>query len=474
MLAKQQQIFILHSICALLHLLHLRGKKLKTTFILPAMQKLIFYFNLTRLAFFQTSFGIIYAILTDTLNRVMTIELGIAAALVGALIGIRELMVLLGVKIWAGNLSDKTHFLGYKRTPFILGGLLLCSVTFAFIAPLAIELNTHFWLYLPLLIVTFTVFGIGYHASLTTYYALIADYVGDKSLSKVAAASWILMVLTGIFTSVVMSQALKDFTNEKLIAAMQNASLLALAIGTLTILGVERRESETAKQAEDALSFMQSLELIATSPMTKAFFLYVFISIFAAFGNELIMEPFGADVHGLSVSETTKFRQYLGGAQLLFMLLTGFSINRIGLKNAIMFGNTVATAGFFILFMSAVMHNSKLLYIGLVTIGIGLGSCTVGNIVFMISMHAGRSGLYLGLWGTAQSLANFTGELGMGAVRDVMLHTFGNPTLAYSVVFGLEILAFTIATLMLPQFSREKFEAESKVSLARVLAVASD
>ncbi|MCS7012349.1 MAG: BCD family MFS transporter [Chloroherpetonaceae bacterium] len=438
------------------------------------MQKLAFYFNLTRLAFFQTSFGIIYAILTDTLNRVMTIELGIAAALVGALIGIREVMVLLGVKIWAGNLSDKTHFFGYKRTPFILGGLLLCSAMFALIAPLAIELNTNFWLYLPLLIAVFTIFGIGYHASLTTYYALIADYVGEKSLSKVAATSWILMVLTGIFTSVVMSKALKDFTNEKLIAAMQNASLLALAIGVVTIVGVERRETDAAQQDGEALSFFQSLRLIADSPMTKAFFVYVFISIFAAFGNELIMEPFGADVHGLSVSETTKFRQYLGGAQLIFMLLTGFSINRIGLKNAIVFGNTVATVGFSILFASAVTLNLKLLYIGLVTIGIGLGSCTVGNIVFMISMHAGRSGLYLGLWGTAQSLANFTGELGMGAVRDALMHLFPNPTIAYSAVFGLEILAFTIASLMLPQFSQEKFEAESKVSLARVLAVASD
>ncbi len=438
------------------------------------MNKLVFYFNLARLALFQISFGIIYAILTDTLNRVMTIELGIAAALVGMLIGIRELMVLLGVKIWAGNLSDHTHFFGYKRTPFILGGLALCCATFSLIAPLAIDLQQNFWMNLPLLILIFTIFGIGYHASLTTYYALIADYAGEKSLSKVAAISWILMVLSGIFTALAMSQALKDFTNDKLISAMQNASLISFLFGTLMTVGLERRHQDSVQQSEPSLTFLQSLALINASPLTKGFFFYVFISIFAAFGNELIMEPFGADVHGLSVSETTKFRQYLGSAQLLFMLITGFAVNRIGLKTAIAFGNTVATVGFFILLLSGLWHQSALLYTGLIVIGVGLGCCTVGNIVFMISMHAGRTGLYIGLWGTAQSLANFSGELGMGAIRDVLLHISANPNVAYSAVFLLEILAFSIATWMLPRFSQEKFEIESKVSLERVLAVAAD
>jgi hypothetical protein len=46
--------------------------------------------------------------------------------------------------------------------------------------------------------------------------------------------------------------------------------------------------------------------------------------------------------------------------------------------------------------------------------------------------------------------------------------------LAYGAVFLLEILAFSIATLMLPRFSQEKLQRESKVSLERVLAIAAD
>jgi len=437
------------------------------------MNRAVYYFNLVRLSLFQISFGIIYAILTDTLNRVMTIELGIAAFIVGGLIGIRELMAFLGVKIWAGNLSDKTHFFGYRRTPFVLGGLFITAVSFSLIAPVAFKMQEHFWISLMELIVIFTVFGIGYHASLTTYYALIADYAGEKNLSKVAAVSWCLMVLTGIFTAVAMSNYLKEFTNEKLAIAMTTASLIAFTIGFLMIIGLERRYETHDAKKEEALTFLQSLQLINTSPMTKAFAFYIFISIFAAFGHELIMELFGADVLGLSVADTTKFRQYLGSSQLLFMLLTGFFINRIGIKNAIIIGNAIATVGFLMLMGAGISQSVPMLYSALITVGIGLGFCTIGNIVFMISMHAGRSGLYLGLWGTAQSVAMFSGDIGMGALRDVMLR-LAQPMLAYGILFSVVIVAFTISTVMVSRFSIEKFEEESRISLEKMLAVAGD
>jgi MFS transporter, BCD family, chlorophyll transporter len=146
----------------------------------------------------------------------------------------------------------------------------------------------------------------------------------------------------------------------------------------------------------------------------------------------------------------------------------------VGIKNAVTFGNTVASIGFMLLISSGVMNSKGLLYIALVVIGIGLGCCTIGNIVLMISMNAGRAGLYIGLWGTAQGLAQFTSGVGMGAIRDTFMQLSPNPMIAYGAVFMLEIIAFTISTGMLPRFSQEKFEEESKISIERVLAVAAD
>ncbi|MDX2129192.1 MAG: BCD family MFS transporter [Chloroherpetonaceae bacterium] len=433
------------------------------------------FINLARLTLFQISLGIIYFILTDTLNRVMTIELSIAAWIVGSLIGIREIMALIGIKIWAGNLSDKTHFLGYKRTPFILGGLLASAISFYFIAPTAFEVQSNYMLGILKLLIAFTIFGIGYNASLTAYYALIADIAGEKNIPKVAAMSWTLMVLGGIVTSVLMSSYLKEFSEERFVSALQTASLISIAIGFVTIIGVEDRTDESIKNiSNETLTFLASLKLINASPLTKKFAFYIFISIFAAFGTELILEPFGADVLGLSVSETTKFRQYLGLPQLLFMILTGFIINRFGIKKAVLVGNAVATVGYTLLISAGVFQLQKLLIPSLILVGVGLGFCTVGNIVMMMMMNAGRSGLYVGLWGTAQSLAMFLSGTGVGAIRDIMLHFFANPMMGYTIIFLLVIGAFTISTSMLPSISKENFEAESKVKLEEVLATAAD
>jgi len=92
--------------------------------------------NLIRLSLFQMGFGIMLGFLLDTLNRVMTTELRISATIVFGLISLKELLAIFGVKVWAGNLSDRSQIFGLKRTPYILLGLLCCVFSFM-LAPAA-------------------------------------------------------------------------------------------------------------------------------------------------------------------------------------------------------------------------------------------------------------------------------------------------------------------------------------------------
>ena len=82
--------------------------------------------NLVRLSLFQMGFGIMLGFLLDTLNRVMTTELRISATIVFGLISLKELLAIFGVKVWAGNLSDRSQIFGLKRTPYVLLGLFCC------------------------------------------------------------------------------------------------------------------------------------------------------------------------------------------------------------------------------------------------------------------------------------------------------------------------------------------------------------
>ncbi|MBC8042198.1 MAG: BCD family MFS transporter [Rhizobacter sp.] len=441
------------------------------------MHQRFFYAQLVRLSLFQMAYGVLLGLLNDTLNRVMKVELALPATLVFTLINLKELLAVFGIKVWAGNLSDRSTFFGYRRFPFMVLGLVLSCVSFFFIAPAAFEMQSNYLSGFIKLIVAFTLFGIGLHISLTTYYGLVVDFAGEKNLGKVASLSWSLLVLAGIVTAVAVGRYLKtEFSEARLTSVMQTASMVALGIGLFASVGIERRNAESsAVKAEESISFAQSLRLMRSSPLTLSFAFYIFVSIFAAFGNELVMEPFGGEVFGLSVAETTQFKPLMGGTQLIFMLLTGFFINRTGNRNAILFGNTVSILGFILLIASAVLLNKMLLNVSLVVLGMGLGVSNIGNITLMMSMNAGRGGLFMGLWGTAQSAAMFAGSTGVGAVLDAVIHlTGGNPLIGYASVFGLEILGFVISTVMLSSISREAFESETKVKLEEVLAVAAD
>ena len=320
----------------------------------------------------------------------------------------------------------------------------------------------------------FLVFGFGLQVATTAYYALLADTVGEANIGKVTGASWTLMVLTTIISTRIVGSFLDVFTPERLIKVAEVGGLIALGIGLVAVLGVEKRHAETkAGESKHSLSFSQSIQLLSSSPKTLLFASYIFISIFALFANEIVMDPFGAHVFGMPVGTTTKlFRPTMGGTQLIFMLITGFLLGRIGQKRGAFIGNMFCIVGFGMLIAAGFLLDVQFLRIALVVTGIGLGASSVANISMMMSMTAGRSGVYIGLWGTAQSLAIFIGHLGAGVIIDLVYHFSGHYVWAYAAIFVIEIIAFTIASLVLPHISKEAFEAESKAKMDE-LALAS-
>jgi len=438
--------------------------------------------NLVRLSLFQMGFGIMLGFLLDTLNRVMTTELRISATIVFGLISLKELLAIFGVKVWAGNLSDRSQIFGLKRTPYILLGLLCCVFSFMLAPSAAYEVKiagVALSEMLPAMMkdigllklsIIFLVFGFGLQVATTAYYALLADTVGEENIGKVTGASWTLMVLTTIISTRIVGSFLDVFTPERLMKVAEIGGLIALGIGLFAVLGIEKRNAEVKEgKSKHAISFTQSIMLLSSSPKTLLFASYIFISIFALFANEIVMDPFGAHVFGMPVGTTTKlFRPTMGGTQLIFMLITGFLLNRIGQKRGAFIGNMFCIIGFGLLIVAAFLRDVQFLRFALVVTGIGLGASSVSNISMMMSMTAGRSGVYIGLWGTAQSLAIFIGHLGAGIIIDTVYHLSGEYVWAYVAIFAIEIIAFTIASLVLPHISKEAFEAESEAKMAEL------
>ncbi len=443
------------------------------------MNKIVKTLNLIRLSMFQMGFGLMLGFVQDILNRVMIKELLLPATIALGLISLKELMAIFGVKVWAGNLSDRKSFFGYRRTPYVLIGLVCCVISFMLSPAAAYEVKvggTEFSRILPAMLtdiglwklcIIFLMFGFGLQVATTAYYALIADIVPEEHIGKITGASWTLMVLTAIISNWNIGNYLKVFSPERLTQVAEIGGLITLCFGLFAVIGIERRNAESGPGKEKhSITFAQSVRLLSSSPKTLQFALYIFISIFALFANEVVMDPFGAEVFGMPVSVTTKlFKPTMGGTQLVFMLLTGFLLSRIGYKRGAFFGNTFSSIGFAIIIAAGFSHDMNLLRIGLVVTGMGLGASSVSNISMMMNMTAGRSGIYIGLWGTAQSLAIFIGHSGAGIVRDVVYTLSGNHMLAYAFIFIIEIVAFTASSLVLPHISKEAFEAESHAKM---------
>src|SRR5215207_7389085 len=78
-----------------------------------------------RLGLIHVAVAITLVPINSTLNRVMISELGLAATLVAVLVSLPYLFS--PIQIWIGGYSDRHPLLGYRRTPYILLGLLLCA-----------------------------------------------------------------------------------------------------------------------------------------------------------------------------------------------------------------------------------------------------------------------------------------------------------------------------------------------------------
>jgi BCD family chlorophyll transporter-like MFS transporter len=71
-------------------------------------------------------------------------------------------------------------------------------------------------------------------------------------------------------------------------------------------------------------------------------------------------------------------------------------------------------------------------------IGIGRGLFIVGSIATVMSLaDRNHTGLFIGIWGVVQSLAQGFGTIGGGVARDVIKQQYNNPLLGYVGVYAV-------------------------------------
>lgn len=428
-------------------------------------------FKNIRLGLLHVSVAITFVLINGVLNRVMIHDLNILASLVAVLVVLPYFLSPL--QVWVGQHSDTHPIAGYRRTPYILLGLLLCIGGTVLTPRAAMLMPGNLPLGLLLGALAFGAWGVGYNLAVVSYLSLASDLSEEHQRSRTIAIMWFMMIVSIIITAIITGRALAQYDPAKLLRVFNIGGLVALGIAALGLVGLEPRGNLPTSQSR--ASQRAALRAVMDNAQARRFFVYLILLLAAILGQDILLEPFGAQAFGMSVAETTQLTATWGGATLIALLLQGLLLSRwLSKKAGALLGGLLATAGLLLIAASGILQMQPLFVPGIFALGFGTGIATSTNLALMLDMTTPEQvGLFIGAWGLADALARGAGMLLGGVLRDVVTAATGNPSSGYITVFLLEAILLAGSLLLLRQIDVRAFRSHQP-TLTELVALAGD
>ena len=423
--------------------------------------------QLLRLSLFQVSVGMAAVMLLGTLNRVMIVELGIGAMLVAAMIAIPVLVA--PFRALVGFKSDNYRSaIGWKRIPYLwfgtmwqFGGLAIMPMALLVLSgDRAIDIS---WAGYVGAALAFLLTGIGMHMTQTAGLALAADRATEDTRPKVVALLYVMHLIGMAFAAIIIGALLRDYSALRLVQVVQGTAVVTLLLNLIALWKQENVAPMTkAERAAEGPTFKAAWSDFASGGDAGRLLAVVFIGTMAFNMQDVLLEPYGGEILGLSVSATTLLTAtWAGGALLGFGTAAKWLARAMDPYRMCGRGILVGIAAFAAVIFAAPLGSSVLFYVGSALIGFGSGLFGVATLTAAMTMKttgtAGR-GLALGAWGAAQAtgagLSIFIG----GTLRDLVNHAAGTgmlsealatPATGYSVVYHTEIGLLFITLIVL-------------------------
>lgn len=409
--------------------------------------------RLLRLALFQVSVGMAAVLLTGTLNRVMIVELGIPGWIVALMVALP--LVFAPLRALIGFKSD-THrsYLGWRRGPYIWFGSMLQFGGFA-IMPFALLIlsgDTHG----PVIIghiaaaLAFLLVGLGMHTTQTAGLALATDLATEESRPRVVALLYVMLLVGMLVSSVVLSVLLADFSALRLIQVIQGAAVVTIVLNCIALWKQEVRDPALTSHERVRASFATHWRTLMGGGQAGRLLTAVGLGAAGFSMQDVLLEPYGAQVLNLSVGDTTALTALWAWGALCGFALAAHRLTAGDERHRLAaYGALIGVVAFSLVIFAAPTNSIPLFCVGVVGIGFGGGLFAVGTLTAAMALSRdGQSGLALGAWGAVQATAAGLGVAAGGAMRDVVngLSEAGllGPALSgadagYSFVYHIEI-----------------------------------
>ncbi|MEM6939762.1 MAG: PucC family protein [Pseudomonadota bacterium] len=413
--------------------------------------------QLLRLSLFQISVGMASVMLLGTLNRVMIVELGVAATIVAVMIAIPVLVA--PFRALLGFRSDTYRSaIGWKRIPYLwfgslwqFGGLAIMPMGLLLLS--GSQTAGPSWAGEVGAALAFLLTGLGMHMTQTAGLALAADRATEETRPRVVALLYVMFLIGMAISALIIGALLSDFSELRLVQVVQGTAVVTILLNLIALWKQEKvRPMSRAERAAPRPAFSAAWADFTQGTEVKRLLTVIFLGTLAFNMQDVLLEPYGGEILGLSVSATT-----LLTAMWALGALIGFGLAARWLRLAInphrMAGRgiLVGLIAFTAVIFAAPLESGVMFFAGAFGIGLGSGLFAVATLTAAMALDtrgAAGKGLALGAWGAAQATAAGLSIFIGGALRDVVnLAAFNgtlgsalnSPTTGYSVVYHLEI-----------------------------------
>lgn len=419
--------------------------------------------SIARLGLVQMALGAIVVLTTSTLNRVMVVELALPALLPGLLVGVHYAMQ--GLRPRMGFGSD----LGGRRTPWIMGGMIVLAIGGVCAALATALMSTHVAGGIAAALAAFAVIGIGVSACGTSLLVLLAKRVAPERRAAAATIVWLMMIMGFALTAGLAGKLLDPYSSGRLIAVTAGVAVIAVVVTALALYRLEGPRVAVPASIDDTKpAFFEALRQVWDEPAARQFTVFVFVSMLAYSAQDLILEPFAGAVFGYTPGQSTQLSGVQHGGAFIGMLIAALAGSRLagrqlGSLRAWTIGGCIASAlALAGLVIGGTFSHEPVgqwpLKANVFALGAANGAFAIAAIASMMRLagegREQREGVRMGLWGAAQAIAFGVGGLAGAVASDIARWMIGSTSSAYALVFGLEAALFIVAARMAARIGR--------------------
>jgi len=310
----------------------------------------------------------------------------------------------------------------------------------------------------------FIMTGFGMHMTQTAGVALAADRATDETRPRVVALLYVTFLLGMAMSAVIVGWLLRDYSDLRLIQVVQGCAAATMVINVIALWRQEKARPMTRAEREAPRpKFAEAWADFTAGGQVGRLLVVVALGGLAFNMQDVLLEPYGGEVLGLSVSATTLLTAFNAIGALTGFLLSARTLGqgadpyRLAAK-----GILIGIAAFSAVICAAPMGLPWLFYAGAYGIGLGMGLFAVATLTAAMTLPmrgVAGGGLALGAWGAAQATAaGLAAALG-GGLRDTFgglaqaghLGALTSSDVGYMVVYHLEIgLLFLTLALVGP------------------------